>query len=128
MKERCANPRHKDFGNYGGRGIVVCERWRDSFDDFCTDVGEKPTPKHSLDRYPNVNGNYEPSNVRWATAKEQAGNKRPLPVKKFVTYQGETDSIRGWATRLNVKYKRLWQWLDQGKSFERFVERIRTVA
>ena len=61
--------------NYKGRGITVCERWKD-FLSFLEDVGPRPSPKHSLDRWPNNDGNYEPGNVRWATAKEQYHNSR----------------------------------------------------
>lgn len=66
----------KKINNYQNRGIVVCERWRESFDNFLSDMGRRPSEKHSLDRYPNNDGNYEPSNCRWATAKEQSNNRR----------------------------------------------------
>lgn len=75
MKTRCYNPKFRQFENYGGRGITVCDRWRNSFENFFVDMGERPTPKHSVDRI-NVNGNYEPSNCRWASKREQALNKR----------------------------------------------------
>ena len=75
MLNRCYDPRCRGFKNYGGRGIVVCERWRDSIDAFIADVGPRPSPKHSIDRI-DVNGHYEPGNVRWATAFEQNRNKR----------------------------------------------------
>lgn len=77
MIERCENPKVINFANYGGRGIRVCERWRSSFEAFLADMGRKPSPKHSIDRYPDNDGNYEPTNCRWATAKQQRANRRP---------------------------------------------------
>lgn len=76
LKERCSNPNGQDWPDYGGRGITVCDRWRDSFEAFFADMGRKPTPKHSIDRI-DVDGNYEPGNCRWADAVTQANNKRP---------------------------------------------------
>jgi hypothetical protein len=76
MKQRCLNPNHKHFSYYGGRGITVCQSWTNSFEQFLSDVGERPEGK-TLDRI-DSNGNYEKSNVRWATPKEQANNKRDL--------------------------------------------------
>lgn len=75
MVQRCHNSNNAGFANYGGRGIEVCDEWRTSFKSFFDFIGPRPTPKHSIDRYPDNDGNYEPGNVRWATAKEQAANK-----------------------------------------------------
>lgn len=87
MIYRCNNPDRSHFYAYGGRGIKVCERWMNSFWDFLIDVGKKPTVEHSLDRI-DVNGNYEPGNVRWATPIQQAQNKRPSPKRiNFNDYQ-----------------------------------------
>lgn len=76
MRRRCRGQNHKDFPQYGGRGIQCCERW-DSYANFLADMGERP-PGMTLDRI-DPNGNYEPSNCRWATAKVQRANQRPRP-------------------------------------------------
>lgn len=76
MKRRCYDPGVEKYKLYGGRGIVVCDRWRESYSAFLTDMGRRPSPRHSLDRFPNRDGNYEPSNCRWATASEQNSNRR----------------------------------------------------
>jgi hypothetical protein len=75
MIKRCHNPNSKSFKHYGARGIRVCSRWRSSFEDFIKDVGPRP-PGRTLDRI-NNDGDYEPGNVRWATAREQVLNSRP---------------------------------------------------
>jgi hypothetical protein len=75
MKSRCYDPNFKYFKYYGGRGIKVCTRWRFSFENFLADMGERP-PGKTLDRYPNQNGDYKPSNCRWATKKQQQNNMR----------------------------------------------------
>lgn len=76
MKERCLNPKNKDWALYGGRGIRVCDEWINDFPAFYAHIGPKPTPAHSIDRI-DVNGNYEPGNVRWADAVTQRRNQRP---------------------------------------------------
>lgn len=75
MIKRCCTPSHQAFHNYGGRGISVCARWRESYAAFFADMGARPSPKHSLDRI-NNDGNYEKTNCRWATALEQRHNQR----------------------------------------------------
>lgn len=81
MWTRCRNAKHVAFHRYGGRGITVCDRWKD-FAMFVQDIGPKPTPSHTLDRFPNPDGNYEPGNVRWATALEQANNRGTASVRR----------------------------------------------
>jgi len=75
MKTRCLNKKTAQYKNYGGRGIKICKQWRNSFENFLADMGRKPTPKLSLDRIDN-NGNYEPTNCRWATQSQQMLNTR----------------------------------------------------
>lgn len=80
MIRRCSAKLGKNWNNYGARGISVCEEWRSSFPAFLSHVGRRPTPRYSIDRWPNNNGNYEPGNVRWATMRQQLRNTRRNPA------------------------------------------------
>lgn len=92
MKQRCSDPKNPYFHLYGGRGIVVCDKWVHDFAQFLADVGERPSAKHSLDRINNDAG-YEPGNVRWATAAEQSANRR---VNVYITIDGVTKHQQAW--------------------------------
>jgi hypothetical protein len=96
MKQRCENPDNPAFKNYGARGIKVDPRWSASFEAFLADVGARPSLEHSLDRYPNNDGNYEPGNVRWATRREQALGRR---VAVVLEYEGVKYTLTDLARR-----------------------------
>lgn len=100
---RCNNKKNRKYNDYGGRGIIVCDRWANSFENFFNDMGTKPSKKHSLDRI-DVNGNYEPSNCRWATPKEQTRNKRN---NIWYEYDGVKNIITDWAIILHTNENNL---------------------
>lgn len=89
MRARCLDRMHPDFKRYGGRGIRICERWQRSFEGFLVDVGDRPSPKHSLDRI-NNDRDYGPGNVRWATRNQQMRN---TSANRLVTYRGRRMSL-----------------------------------
>ena len=115
MKSRCHNPNHRDYANYGGRGISVCERWRKSFQDFIADMGQRPSPKHELDRIDN-SGNYEPGNVRWVTRKTNCRNTRH---NHFVEYRGQRRTIAEWADVTGIDARTIWKRLHRGCALDR---------
>lgn len=123
MKARCNNPKTKNYNDYGGRGVTVCARWLESFENFLEDMGLKPTPKHSLDRFPdNETGNYEPSNCRWGTSREQSTNRRS---NKWIEYNGERMVQKDWAIRLNVCQHTVKRFLKNGKSIGDIIEHFK---
>lgn len=97
MKERVLNVKHKNYKQYGARGITICERWL-TFANFLADMGECP-PQMTLDRIDN-NGNYEPANCRWTTRFVQARNQR---LNRFFTFQGETKCATDWAIAYGIR-------------------------
>lgn len=121
MRDRCLNPNNHAYKSYGGRGITICGRWRDGdgersgFECFFADMGPKPTRRHSLDRFPNTDGNYEPDNCRWATPKEQMRNRR---VSVMVDYQGSQHTLAELCEKANIKYGVAYNRIRAGKSVE----------
>lgn len=111
MRSRCLNKKTKYYSLYGGRGIKVCDRWLHSFQNFFDDMGEKPSSKHSLDRWPNNNGHYEPGNCRWATSIEQSLNRRN---NRFVTAFGETKTVSQWSRELGINDQTIHSRMKRG--------------
>lgn len=107
MKARCNNPNIKHFKHYGGRGIKVCKQWN-KFESFYKDMGEKPEGL-TLERI-DTNGNYEPSNCKWATWKEQERNRTN---NRLITYRGKTQCLAAWAEEKEIVYSALLWRLDK---------------
>jgi hypothetical protein len=114
MKGRCSRPSPKEQRIY--KGVTVCGRWAESFEAFLEDMGEPPSPLHSIDRFPNQSGNYEPGNCRWATPLQQARNSRK---NRLIAFRGESLCIAEWAERLGIAYHCLYARLRKGWTVER---------
>lgn len=100
MKSRCYNSNERAYPRYGGRGIKICDRWMDSFENFLSDMGERPSKDYSIDRICN-DGDYSPENCRWATRKEQASN---YSRNVLVEYKGETKTLKDWCDQFGLNY------------------------
>lgn len=114
MIHRCTNPKMDSYPDYGGRGIKVCERWRNSFEAFLADMGPRPSKKHSIERK-DANGDYEPNNCVWATAIEQGRNKRN---NHFLIVRGEKLTFSECLRRFGVARTTLRKRLNSGMSDE----------
>ena len=99
MIHRCHDKNYRDYSRWGGKGIKVCSSWRNNFSQFVEDVGAKPGKEFSLDRIDNTKG-YEPGNVKWSTASEQAHNRCN---NNFITFNGETKVVRDWGKQFGFK-------------------------
>lgn len=120
MFNRCYRPSHKGYKNYGGRGITVCDRWK-SFENFLADMGERPSPTHSLDRI-DPNGNYEPGNVRWSTKQEQCRNKRN---NRTLVIDGVSKCIADWCDFFGTNKKWAYDRIRRGWSQEDAVRKAK---
>lgn len=114
MLSRCGNPSTNNYANYGGRGISVCDRWRESFAHFLADMGPRPSTNHSIDRI-NNDGNYEPGNVRWATRIEQSHNSRQI---RSITAFGKVWHLRQLAAHYGINETTLASRLRTGMTPE----------
>lgn len=115
MKQRCRDPKFKGWKYYGGRGIKVCDRWADSFAAFLDDMGPRPSRLHSIDRFPDNDGNYEPGNCRWATAREQQRNMRSTVV---FTKGGVTKTAYEWSEELGIRVQTILHRKRRGRTDE----------
>jgi hypothetical protein len=115
MKARCYIRSASGYPRYGGRGITVCDHWRDSFEAFFSDMGRRPSLYHSLDRI-NNDGPYSPENCRWATRIEQ---NRNTPRNRLLTFNGETMTISAWTERLGLSRSLIYMRLRRGWSVEK---------
>lgn len=114
---RCFNPEDPAYENYGGRGITICDHWKGEhgFEHFLEDMGPRPSPRHTIDRYPDNDGNYEPGNCRWATSKQQARNRRS---NHLVTIDGVTRLLCEWLEQYHLNRRSYRCRLYRGMSVE----------
>lgn len=115
MKQRCLNPKSNGYARYGGRGINICDRWRDSFEAFYEDMGPRPSNRHSIDRIDN-DGGYEPSNCRWSEIEQQVRNRRST---RWVQFRGATMCLADVAELVGMNAGTLRARLQRGWSLER---------
>ena len=114
IKRRCLKEYDSRYSDYGGRGIEICERWVNSYENFLADMGLPPTKNHQIDRIDN-DGNYEPNNCRWVTRKTNARNKRN---SKIITAFGKSMTQAEWANQTGIKRETISMRLRRGWSAE----------
>jgi len=112
MKDRCLRIKSKSYKNYGGRGIKVCDRWINSFENFLADMGRKPTLKHSIERIDN-NGNYEPFNCKWAVSYDQQRNTRQ---NLMITHENKTMCLADWSKEIGINRSTIKKRINSGWS------------
>ncbi len=118
LRNRCYREKDEHFARYGGRGITVCDEWKDDFATFYAHVGPRPSPLHSIHRVEN-NKNYEPGNVVWATKEEQANLRS---TSHFIEYRGQRKTIAQWAREVGLGERTIWYRLRHGWTTELALE------
>jgi hypothetical protein len=118
MKDRCLNSNHPYFKYYGGAGVTICPQWLNSFETFLNDVGPRLSAKHSIDRFPDRHGNYEPGNVRWATRREQVLNR---DMTHQITLNGVTRPLIDVCLEFGINGKAMRARLQRGWSAEKII-------
>ncbi len=124
MIQRCCNPKDKQYWRYGGRGIKVCDRWRESAKNFFEDMGPRPSRKHSIDRFPDQDGDYQPGNCRWATKQEQARNRRN---NRLYEHNGVSRLIIDWAEHTGINVATIKSRLRLGWPFAEAIEAVQHI-
>ena len=119
MKDRCYLKSHKEYKRYGAIGITVCERWKNSFENFFEDMGKRPQG-FSIERIDNLKG-YSPENCKWASQKEQANNKS---TNKFIEFEGKKLTIQQWAEKLQISHWTLRARLARGWPIEKTLRKF----
>jgi len=114
MIQRCTNKKHRHYSNYGGRGIVVCDRWK-KFVNFLADMGLPPTSRHTIDRIDN-NGHYCPENCKWSTMLEQSRNKRN---NRWITFNNKKQTVSEWSRETGLSIQTILYRLKAGWSIKR---------
>ena len=122
MNRRCEDPSHPMYKYYGGKGITVCKRWKNSPLAFLEDMGKPPSPTHTIERRENSKG-YTAENCRWATPKEQANNRSN---NVLITWQGRTMTMRQWSEELGINYQTLRYRVNHGWSASEALTGART--
>lgn len=117
IKTRCNNPKHNEYHRYGGRGITMCDRWKESFSAFAEDMGPRPSSKHSIDRRDN-DGNYEPGNCRWATKREQSLN---TSKNHRIEHDGKLITVQELSEIAGVGFGAMAERIDRGLRGDRLV-------
>jgi hypothetical protein len=119
MKARCLNKNQKSYMYYGGRGIKICDRWANSFENFLNDMGDKPLGM-TIERK-DGNGDYCPENCVWATVTEQNRNKSD---SRKLTYKNEVMTIAEWTRKLGLKSHQVYDWINSGSTLEKLIDKI----
>lgn len=123
IQQRCNNSKRDSYSRYGGRGIKVCERWSESFENFLEDMGICPSGM-SIERE-DFDGNYEPSNCRWATSKEQANNRS---TNRNITHDGRTQTMAQWAEEIGISSGAIYLRLKRGLLIGEVLKEVRVTA
>lgn len=118
IKNRCYNKNEKSYPDYGGRGVTMCDEWKDSFETFYRDMGSRPSHKHTIERRENDKG-YTKENCVWATRKEQANNRRN---NLYYELNGESKTLQEWCDELCIKYMTVYARLKRGMTFEEAIQ------